>query len=79
MEDLSQLYLSIRGTILRSIDDVEMESLDTSTEGENTPTPSPLLMNNNEFEGTLIDLIEKQRFVLTIIMYSLEAIDTLHF
>lgn len=63
MEDLSQLYLSIRGTILRSIDDVEMESLDTSTEGENTPTPSPLPMNNNEFEGTLIDLIEKQRFV----------------
>ena len=63
MEDLSQLYLSIRGTILRSIDDVEMESLDTSTEGENTPTPSPLPMNNNEFESTLIDLIEKQRFV----------------
>ncbi|CAO1322409.1 unnamed protein product [Diamesa hyperborea] len=66
LEDLSQLYLSIRGTILRSIDDVEMESLDTSTEGENTPTPSPLPMNNNEFESTLIDLIEKQRWRATI-------------
>lgn len=46
---------------MRSIDDVELE-LDTSTEGENTPTPSPgLPMNNNEFENTLIDLIDKQR------------------
>jgi hypothetical protein len=45
------------------MDDVEMESLDTSTSTEeNTPTPSPgLPMNNCEFENTLIDLIEKQR------------------
>ena len=68
---MSQLYLSIRGTILRSIDDVEMESLDTSTEGENTPTPSPLPMNNNEFESTLIDLIEKQRFVWVLLKFSI--------
>lgn len=48
---------------MRSIDDVELElDTSTSTEGENTPTPSPgLPMNNNEFENTLIDLIDKQR------------------
>ncbi|EAU77987.1 AGAP012775-PA, partial [Anopheles gambiae str. PEST] len=42
MQDLSNLYLSVRGALLRCIDDAEMESLDTSTstEGENTPTPS---------------------------------------
>lgn len=64
MQDFSQNYGSIKSAILRSIDDVEMESLDTSTstEGENTPTPSPgLPMNNCEFENTLIDLIDKQR------------------
>lgn len=64
MQDLSNLYVSVRGALLRCIDDAEMESLDTSTstEGENTPTPSPgLPMNNCEFENSLIELIDNQR------------------
>lgn len=66
MQDLSQSFISTRGTLLRSIiDDAELDSLDTSTstEGENTtPTPSPgLPMNSSEFENILIDLIDKQR------------------
>lgn len=64
MQDLSNLYVSVRGALLRCIDDAEMESLDTSTstEGENTPTPSPgLPMNNAEFENSLIELIDNQR------------------
>ncbi|XP_058831171.1 protein furry isoform X4 [Topomyia yanbarensis] len=69
MQDLSNLYVSVRGALLRCIDDAEMESLDTSTstEGENTPTPSPgLLMNNCEFENSLIELIDNQRWSATI-------------
>ncbi|XP_035794162.1 protein furry-like isoform X3 [Anopheles albimanus] len=69
MQDLSNLYLSVRGALLRCIDDAEMESLDTSTstEGENTPTPSPgLPMNNSEFENILIELIDNQRWSAAI-------------
>ena len=64
MQDLSKTFISIRGAILRSIDDAEMDSLDTSTstEGENTPTPSPIIpMTNSEFENTLIELIDNSR------------------
>lgn len=69
MQDLSNLYVSVRGALLRCIDDAEMESLDTSTstEGENTPTPSPgLPMNNCEFENSLIELIDNQRWSAAI-------------
>ncbi|XP_055608943.1 protein furry isoform X4 [Uranotaenia lowii] len=69
MQDLSNLYMSVRGALLRCIDDAEMESLDTSTstEGENTPTPSPgLPMNNSEFENSLIELIDNQRWSAAI-------------
>ncbi|XP_055625091.1 protein furry isoform X2 [Toxorhynchites rutilus septentrionalis] len=69
MQDLSNLYVSVRGALLRCIDDAEIESLDTSTstEGENTPTPSPgLPMNNCEFENSLIELIDNQRWSAAI-------------
>ncbi|XP_062543394.1 protein furry isoform X2 [Armigeres subalbatus] len=69
MQDLSNLYISVRGALLRTIDDAEMESLDTSTstEGENTPTPSPgLPMNDCEFENSLIELIDNQRWSAAI-------------
>lgn len=69
MQDLSKLYISVRGAILRSIDETEMESLDasTSTEGDSTPTPSPgIPMNNSEFETMLIEMIEGQRWTAAI-------------
>lgn len=65
MDDMSESYASIKGAILQSIDDVELESLDTSTstEGENTtPTASPLPMSTCDFEGTIYELVDKQRF-----------------
>lgn len=65
MQDMSETFVSIRGAILQSIDDVELESLDTSTstEGENTPIASPLPMNASDFESTIYELVDKQRFV----------------
>lgn len=62
---MSEEYLKIKGAILRSIDDVELESLDTSTSTEGTtPTQSsPLPMNTNDFENTIYELIDKQRYV----------------
>lgn len=64
MQDMSDSYHNIKGALLQSIDDVEMESLDTSTstEGENTtPISSPLPMNSSDFENTIYELIDKQR------------------
>lgn len=68
MNDLSKMYISVRGAILRSIDETEMESLDTSTstESENTPTPSPVPINGNEFETMLIELIDSNRWTAAI-------------
>lgn len=66
MQDMSESYSSIKGAILQSIDDAELESLDTSTstEGENTtPIASPLPMNASDFESTIYELVDKQRFV----------------
>lgn len=66
MQDMSETFVSIKGAILQSIDDVELESLDTSTstEGENTtPIASPLPMNVGDFESTVYELVDKQRFV----------------
>lgn len=64
MQDMSDSYHNIKGALLQSIDDVEMESLDTSTstEGESTtPISSPLPMNSSDFENTIYELIDKQR------------------
>jgi len=65
MQDMSELFMLVRGAVLRCIDDAELESLDTSTstEGEHTPTPSPgLPMNNSEFETSLNELIDAQKW-----------------
>jgi hypothetical protein len=67
MQDMSESFTSIKGAILQSIDDAELESLDTSTstEGESTtPIASPLPMSAAEFESTIYELVDKQRFVL---------------
>lgn len=63
MQDMSETYLSIKGALLQSIDDAELESLDTSTstEGENTPIASPLPMNASDFENTIYELVDKER------------------
>lgn len=66
MQNFSENFMSIKGAILQSIDDVELESLDTSTstEGENsTPiaSPLPLPMNKCDFESTIYELVDKQR------------------
>lgn len=64
MQDFSKRFVAARGALLRSIDDAELESLDTSTstEGESTPTPSPgIPMSNADFENVLIDLIENNK------------------
>lgn len=61
---MSTEYHAIKGALLQSIDDVELESLDTSTstEGSTTPThSSPLPMNATDFENTIYELIDKQR------------------
>jgi hypothetical protein len=66
MQDMSDTFVSVRGALLQSIDDAELESLDTSTstEGENTPIASPLPMNASDFESTIYELVDKQRFVV---------------
>lgn len=69
MQDMSDAFHSIKGALLQSIDDVELESLDTSTstEGESTPISSPLPMNSGDFENTIYELIDKQRWVVVLI------------
>jgi hypothetical protein len=69
---MSDTYHNIKGALLQSIDDVELESLDTSTstEGESTATPtqcSPIPMNVSDFENTIYDLIDKQRWTFRFI------------
>lgn len=64
LQDLSHQYVTVKNSLLRTIDDTEMDSLDTSTstEGENTPTPSPVLpLSLTEIENALIELIEHQK------------------
>lgn len=67
LTDLSQLLADTRGALVRSIDDAELDSLDTSTSTEggdqHTPTPSPVLpMTGAEFEAALVQLVEQQRW-----------------
>lgn len=69
LEDLSNTFMTVRGALLRCIDDADLDSLDTSTstEGENTPTPSPgPPLTSNEFENSLIDMIDAQKWSLAI-------------
>lgn len=71
MQNWSETFLTVKGAILQSIDDVELESLDTSTstEGENsTPvaSPLPLPMNRCDFESIIFELVDKQRLVLLL-------------
>lgn len=65
MEDFSSAYASVRGALLRCIDDADMDSLDTSTstEGEHTPTQSPgPVPSVHEFENGLIEMIDAQKW-----------------
>lgn len=66
MKDLSTTYLDVRGALLRCIDDADMDSLDTSTstEGEHTPTQiaAPASVPTQDFENTLYDLIDKNKW-----------------
>lgn len=66
MEDLSRVYMDVRGALLRCIDDADMDSLDTSTstEGEHTPTqsPAPAPLPAHEFESALYELIDKHKW-----------------
>lgn len=69
MEDFSNVFMNVRGALLRCIDDADMDSLDTSTstEGENTPTPSPgPPMSTHEFENSLIDMIDAEKWSVAI-------------
>lgn len=64
-EDLSSAFAAVRHALLRSIDDTDMDSLDTSTstEGENTPTPSPCPpMAWHEFQDSLIAMLDAQKW-----------------
>lgn len=70
-EDLSSAFAAVRHALLRSIDDTDMDSLDTSTstEGENTPTPSPCPpMPSHEFENSLIEMLDGQKWSSVIVL-----------
>lgn len=70
MHDISDLYALVRDALVRSVSEAELETLDTSnstTEGEHTPTPSPgLPMSNDEFESTLQELIDAKKWLAAI-------------
>lgn len=69
MQDMTRSFISVRSALLRCIDDAELDALDTSTstEGEITPTPSPLPpMDNTEFENLLFELIDGQKWSAAI-------------
>lgn len=65
MQDLSDLFMLVRKSLSRYVEDVELESFDTSTstEGEHTPTPSPQIPQTYiEYEATLQELISQQKW-----------------
>ncbi|XP_031631503.1 protein furry isoform X3 [Contarinia nasturtii] len=62
MEDLSSAYVTVRGALLRCIDDADMDSLDTSTSTEGEHTPTRPLSSIQEFESCLNEMIEKQKW-----------------
>lgn len=61
MDDLSSAYVTVRGALLRCIDDADMDSLNTSTstDGEHTPTRPPSIQ---EFECCLNEMIDKHKW-----------------
>lgn len=62
MEDQSDAYKTVRGALLRCIDDTDMDSLDTSTSTEGEHTPTKPLPTMQEFENGLNDMIDKQKW-----------------
>lgn len=62
MEDLSSFYLNVRSALLQSVDDNDIDSLDTSasTEGEHTPNRS--MSTIPEFESCLYEMIEQHKW-----------------
>ncbi|XP_054735462.1 protein furry-like [Anastrepha obliqua] len=70
MHDISDLYALVRDALVRSVSEAELECFEaasTSTEGEHTPTPSPgIPMTSEEFEVTLQELIESQKWSVAI-------------
>lgn len=69
--DLSNAFTSVRLALLRSIEDADMDSMDTSTstEGESTPTPSPWPpMSSHEFENSLIEMLDAEKWSSAITM-----------
>ncbi|XP_055840446.1 protein furry isoform X2 [Episyrphus balteatus] len=69
MLDISELFILVREALVRTINESEQDSLDTSTstEGDHTPTPSPgLPMTSAEFETTLHELMDNQKWPETV-------------
>lgn len=62
MEDQSNVYVTVRGALLRCIDDADMDSLDTSTSTEGEHTPTKPLPSIQEFENCLIEMIDKHKW-----------------
>lgn len=61
IEDLSSAYMTVRGALLRCIDDTDMDSLDTSTSTEGDHTPTKPLPSFQEFESCLHEMLEKHK------------------
>lgn len=62
MEDLSNAYMTVRGALLRCIDETDMDSLDTSTSTEGEHTPTKPLPSMQEFESCLYEMIDKHKW-----------------
>lgn len=62
MEDQSNVYVTVRGALLRCIDDADLDSLDTSTSTEGEHTPTKPLPSIQEFENCLIEMIDKHKW-----------------
>lgn len=62
MEDQSSAYMTVRGALLRCIDDADMDSLDTSTSTEGEHTPTKPLPSIQEFESGLNEMIDKHKW-----------------
>lgn len=62
MQDLSSGYMTVRGALLRCIDDADMDSLDTSTSTEGDHTPTRPLTSIQEFESCLHEMIDKHKW-----------------
>lgn len=68
MDDLSSAYVTVRGALLRCIDDADMDSLDTSTSTDGEHTPTRPLPSVQEFENCLNEMIDKHKWNSAISM-----------